>query len=379
MNVLKAFLLIIYLNTTFQAIGQQGLFDNPQAMQLVGKGTESIYKLKVDSAKFYIRELRKILPNHPVVPSMEAFLIQWENIPIIEGQIFFRLEAKLREAVAAAENFNPLDPHDEDAVFFELATRGLLAEYYAENNNYFEAVTEANKMYSLIKIGFDLVNDNPEFLFTTGLYNYFRIMYPQRHPIFAPIAFFFKKGDKQLGLEQILMSTKKAVISQIEASIYLSYIYLRYEQTPEMAFNLLEGLIKRYPSNYYLISKFLESTYATRQYDKIMLWMVDELINTDRSYYRMVGHIFKAVHLEFVQKKSKQAYIFYGMGVGFGSELSNHGEYFKSIAYLGLGRLSQQFGNLNTAKSYFNLCLKYAETKDIEKAAYLGLNLQNTD
>ena len=118
MNVLKAFLLIIYLNTTFQAIGQQGLFDNPQAMELVGKGTESIYKLKVDSAKFYIRELRKILPNHPVVPSMEAFLIQWENIPIIEGQIFFRLEAKLREAVAAAENFNPLDPHDEDAVFF---------------------------------------------------------------------------------------------------------------------------------------------------------------------------------------------------------------------------------------------------------------------
>ena len=175
------------------------------------------------------------------------------------------------------------------------------------------------------------------------------------------------------------MSTKKAVISQIEASIYLSYIYLRYEQTPEMAFNLLEGLIKRYPSNYYLISKFLESTYATRQYDKIMLWMVDELINTDRSYYRMVGHIFKAVYLEFVEKKSKQAYFFYEMGVGFGSKLSNHGEYFKSIAYLGLGRLSQQFGNLNTAKSYFNLCLKYAETKDIEKAAYLGLNLQNTD
>jgi len=377
MNVLKAFLLAISFMTTSQVIGQQSLFNHPQAMELVGKGTESIYKLKVDSAIFYISELQKLLPNHPVIPSMEAFLIRWENIPVIEGQIFVRLEAKLREAVAAAENFNPLDPYDEDAVFFELATRGLLAEYYAENNNYFEAISEANKMYSLIKIGFDLVNDNPEFLFTSGLYNYFRIMYPQRHPIFTPIAFFFKKGNKELGLEQILMSTEKAVISQIEASIYLSYIYLRYEQTPEMAFFLLEGLIKRYPSNYYLISKFLESTYATHQYNKIMLWMVDELMNADRLYYKMVGHIFKAVYLEFVEKKSKEAYLFYGMGLGFGSELSNHGEYFKSIAYLGLGRLSQQFGNLNTAKSYFNLCLKYAETKDIEKAAYLGLNHQN--
>ena len=379
MNILKAFFITIYFNTTFQAVGQQSLFDHPQAMELVDKGTECIYKLKVDSAMFYIRELQKLLPNHPVIPSMEAFLIQWENIPITEGQIFVRLEAKLREAVVAAENFNVLDPHDEDAVFFELATRGLLAEYYAENKNYFEAITEANKMYGLIKIGSDLVNDNPEFLFTTGLYNYFRIMYPQRHPILAPIAFFFKKGDKDLGLEQILMSTEKAVISQVEASIYLSYIYLRYEQTPEMAFVLLEDLIKRYPSNYYLISKFLESTYATNQYDKIMPWMVDELMNTDRPYYIMVGHIFKAVYLEFVEKKSKEAYLLYGIGVGFGSELSNYGEYFKSIAYLRLGRLSQQFGNLNTAKSYFNLCLKYAETKEIKKAAYLGLNQQNID
>ena len=143
MNVLKVFLLTISFNTTFQAIGQQSIFNHPQAMELVGKGTESIYKLKIDSAMFYIRELQELLPNHPVIPSMEAFLIQWENIPIIEGQIFVRLEAKLREAIATAENFNPLDPHDEDAVFFELATRGLLAEYYAENNKYFEAITEA--------------------------------------------------------------------------------------------------------------------------------------------------------------------------------------------------------------------------------------------
>ena len=54
MNVLKAFLLAISFMTTSQVIGQQSLFNHPQAMELVGKGTESIYKLKVDSAIFYI-------------------------------------------------------------------------------------------------------------------------------------------------------------------------------------------------------------------------------------------------------------------------------------------------------------------------------------
>ena len=244
-----------------------------------------------------------------------------------------------------------------------------------KTTKYFEAINEANKMYGLIKKGFDLVDDNPEFLFTTGLYNYFRIMYPERHPIYAPVAIFFKKGDKELGLEQMVMSTEIAIISQIEASVYLSYIYLRYEQTPEKALILLQGLVKKYPNNYYLLSKFLEAAYATRQYDQIMPWMVDTLINTDRTYYKMIGYIFRATYLEFVEKETKEAYIYYGMGVGIGNEILNHGEYFKSVGYLGLGRLSQQFGNVNTAKSYYNLCLKYAETEDIEKAAHLGLNL----
>ncbi|MAJ50355.1 MAG: hypothetical protein CMB82_01920 [Flammeovirgaceae bacterium] len=374
MNLFKFFFLNVFYHLTFQVNAQHGLFDYPQAMELVSKGTEKIYKLKVDSAKYYILELQKLIPNHPVIPSMEAFLIQWEHIPIIEGKTFMLFEAKLREAIAASEHLNPLDPYDEEAVFFELATRGLLAEHYAEKNKYFEAISEANKIYSLIKKGFDLVDDNPEFLFTTGLYNYFRIMYPQKHPIFAPVAIFFKKGDKELGLKQMVNSTEKAIISQIEASIYLSYIYLRYEQTPEKAFFLLQNLIKKYPTNYYLLSKFLESAYATEQYDKIMPWMVDTLMNTGRTYYKMVGHVFRAAHFEFVEKEAKEAYLYYGMGVGFGNEIPNHGEHFKSIAYLGLGRLSEQFGNLTSAKSYYNLCLKYAENEDIEKAAYLGLN-----
>ncbi|MDG1105546.1 MAG: hypothetical protein P8N26_05230 [Cyclobacteriaceae bacterium] len=374
MHLIKVLFIALFFHVTFQANSQHDLFDHPEAMNLVSKGTEKIYQLDMDSALYYIRKLNKLIPNHPVIPSMEAFLIQWENIPIIEGQTFVRFEAKLREAIAAAENFNPLDPYDEEAVFFELATRGLLAEHYAENNKYFDAINEANKMYGLIKKGFDLVDDNPEFLFTTGLYNYFRTMYPERHPIFAPVAIFFKKGDKELGLEQMVMSTEKAIISQIEAAVYLSYIYLRYEQTPEKAFILLQGLIKKYPNNSYLLSKFLEAAYATRQYNQIMPWIVDALINTNKMYYKMIGYIFRATYLEFVEKETKEAYIYYGMGVGFGNEILNHGEYFKSVGYLGLGRLSQQFGNVNTAKSYYNLCLKYAETEDIEKAAHLGLN-----
>ena len=374
MNLIKVFYISLCFHVTFQANSQHDLFDHPQVMELVSKGTEKIYQLDADSASYYISELRKLIPNHPVIPSMEAFLIQWQNIPIIEGQTFVRFEAKLREAIDAAEHLNPLDPYDEEAVFFELATRGLLAEHYVEKNKYFEAINEANKLYGLIKKGFDLVDDNPEFLFTTGLYNYFRIMYPEKHPIFAPVAIFFKRGDKVLGLEQMVMSTEKAVISQIEASIYLSYIYLRYEQTPEKAFLLLQNLIKRYPTNYYILSKFLESAYATQQYDKIMPWMVDALMDADRTYYKMVGSIFRAAYLEFVEMDTKNAYIYYGKGVAFGKEILNHGEYFKSVGYLGLGRLSQRLGNVNTAKSYYNLCLKYAETRDIENAANLGLN-----
>ena len=178
MRIFKFLMFLGLFYTNFGALGQYGLFDKPQAMVLVKKATDKIYAVEVDSANYYIWKLEEILPNHPIVPIMQAFLIQWQNMPIFEGATFARLEAKLLATIEATSKLNAFDSYDIEAVYFELIARGLLAEYYAEDRRYLDAFTEGNKMYGLIKKGFDLVDKQPEFLFTAGLYNYFRVAYP---------------------------------------------------------------------------------------------------------------------------------------------------------------------------------------------------------
>ena len=48
MNLIKVFYIAFFFNVTFQANSQHDLFDHPEAMKLVSKGTEKIYQLDAD-------------------------------------------------------------------------------------------------------------------------------------------------------------------------------------------------------------------------------------------------------------------------------------------------------------------------------------------
>ena len=68
MHLIKVLFIALFFHVTFQANSQHDLFDHPEAMNLVSKGTEKIYQLDMDSALYYIRKLNKLIPNHPVIP-----------------------------------------------------------------------------------------------------------------------------------------------------------------------------------------------------------------------------------------------------------------------------------------------------------------------
>jgi tetratricopeptide (TPR) repeat protein len=253
-----------------------------------------------------------------------------------------------------------------------MAARGLLAEYYANEGLYMRAFGEANKLYGLLKNGMELVDEYPEFLFTAGLYNYFRVVYPERHPIYAPLMWFFMDGDKEKGLSQIHSATKNTILSQVESYVYLSYIYLRYEQQPEKALDLLHKLKSMYPTNVYVLTKFLEASYASHQYEKIDLKTIGSIGNSDAAYYQMAGNIFRGAYHEFNTGDSAAAYKYYEIGVTIGEEIASHGEYYKSIAYLGMARLKQEDDPIS-AVLFYELALEYAETDEVIKEAKNGL------
>ena len=340
------------------------VFENGLVQNLVKKGANHIYNSNQDSAYYYAREVENLLPGHPVVPLMRGLAILWANIPTISAELFTEMENNLDSAIVLARVQDP-DLEDPEMVFFAMSAHGLLAEYYADQDFTMKAVGEANRAYGLLKKGFDMVEEYPEFLFTTGLYNYFIERYPEKHPIYKPLIWFFRSGDKALGLQQLEAASETSILTDVEAHVYLSYIYLRYEYKPELAQRHLSFLCRKYPQNFYAKAKYIESLANPEDFKKAPLFMIYSMIRHENPYYRLAGYVFLGYYEEVKIKNSEKAEFAYRKGLELGEQIPDHGEFFKSFGYLGLGRLLVDSNENEEAKKKLNLALKYAETEQV--------------
>ena len=355
-------LILVWLSCIHISEAQLALFDNSEAVKNVKLGAEKIYWLDTDSSDYYIGEVEKMLPGHPVVPLMKAMTILWLNIPVLDDPTFKKFTLELEKVISICEE---MDSDNPEAIFFEMSAHGLLAEYYADRDFYMSAVGEASQAYSLLKKGFNHVEELPEFLFVIGIYNYFRETYPERHPVIKPFMWLFRDGDSELGLEQLERATRTSVITNVEAYVYLSYIYLRYEEKPAKAREFLQELKKLYPENPYVITKSLEG-FNTKGSEHLMSSDdIQKLINSDRLYYKMIGNVFMGIVAEKVEQNTDEAFNKYSQAIGMGEAIPNWGSHYKSLAYLGAARILVDRGDRELAKSYLKSAGEYADIKEL--------------
>lgn len=364
---MKKSLLIVIISLLSLPLCSQ-VFTQSHVQELVKRGTDHIYNASPDSAEFFIAKAEKIIPDHPVIPLMRAMTILWTNIPTIPEELFLKMEIKLDSAVELARIQDP-EFKNPEMIFFAMASYGLLAEYYADQGFMVKAVGEANRAYGLMKKGFEIVDEYPQFLLTTGLYNYFREKYPEKHPVYKPLLWFFRSGDMTLGLKQLERACEESFLTKVEAHVYLSYIYLRYEYKPRLAQGYLSALCEMYPNNYYAKAKYLESLANTEDFKSAPIDVIYALITHESPYYKLAGYVFLGYFEEKIVKNPEKAEYAYRLGLKYGEELPNHGEFFKSFGYLGLGRILVASGRGDEAEEFLDLSLNFAETEQVEKEA----------
>ncbi|MFT4834059.1 MAG: FimV-like protein [Marinoscillum sp.] len=346
------------------------LFDKPNNMLLVKKGVESIYNIEMDTADIYIKKVEAILPGHPAVPMMRALKILWKYIPIVTADTIFRdFTYELREVIRLSAAMDGGRQSHPEAIFFEMSARGLLAEYYADEGQYMKALSEAGKAYDLVKKGFELSESIPEFLLTSGVYNYFREKYPEKYPIYKPFLWFFKSGNTKLGLEQIHEATEKAVLTNVEAYIYMGYIYLRYEYQPKKAQQYLWEINRKYPNNIYIQTKLLESLANPKDFAKAPINMITELIAESRPYYKMAGHMYYGYYLEKVKNQPNDAFAYYSKTLMLGGLIEGHAEYSRDMARLGLARIYIARDEKSLAREHLENVLSDSDSEALKEEA----------
>lgn len=367
----KSLLFLLMVLSTISAKSQGSIFDEPHLVRLIKSAADQIYSLERDSAIYYVDEVRKLVPDHPIVPMMEAVSVLWYHIPVLQGDVFEAFNDRLNATVAAAENLPGDHP---DAIFFEMSARGLLAEYYADRGAYMKAFNEATQAYGLLKDGFEFADDYPEFLFAVGLYNYFREAYPERHPIYKPLIWFFKGGDKEKGLAQLKRATQETVIIRVEAFVYLSYIYLRYEEKPELSHKYISDLYQEFPTNPYVQAKYLESYHAGKKIDKLKPEIIKDLKEHPSLYYQVVGNLYGGIVSEQLEKNHNQAFNEYQLALKISKELPGYADYYKSLIHLGLGRIYKQEGRDAQANMEFQQVIIHAQTEEVIQEANQWMN-----
>lgn len=359
---------------SFPVYAQYRILEDKNAVHKVHQAIDSIYNLNFSAADIIIEDLEENLADYPGILLLNAFYVNWKYRPIKKEHESYQLfESYLQKGVEQCELMLKEDDDNMEASFFLMACHAYLAELYVNNGQNFKALGEAKSAYKYIKIGFDHTDENPEFFFSSGIYNYYREKYPEENPFYKSFLWFFRSGDMEKGIDMLKTGSKRSVFTQAECFTYLFHIYLRYEDNPFSAYYYSTLLKDKYPNNLHYLSNYIENSIRLERYDDLIL-CINRLRDGDKKYYNYLGEIYYGMYLENYKNEPVLALQHYKMADALGDKDKIRIPHYDSMLYLGLGRINKSKGNADLGNQYLKKSVKVAEYEAYRKDAEALLN-----
>lgn len=350
------------------------MLNDEATYKIIKDGLEKTYNFEFDAAENFYSQVKTIYPNHPAYDFLIAANLYWEmlyydNYKEKSDEYF----SHLNKALTLAEKFLEKNSKDVEGLFFTMAVESSLALYYAERKENLKTISHAKKAYSAMKEGFTLKEKYVDFYFSTGIYNYYVVQYPETHPVYKPFMFFFAKGNKEKGIKELIFSSEHGVFSSTEALHYLTNIFLKYENQPEKAVKYSQSLVSRYPNNYYFISRHLEGLLATGKFKEAEP-LAYKLYKTGKKAFIMRSFIFYGILYEKHYKKYDEALEYYNAALRHAGQLSQPTGDWQAYANAGIARIYHLKGNTSKAIEYYKKVQDQADYTSLRKEAkeYLG-------
>lgn len=344
---------------THSTISAQLLSDKATQEKIV-VGLNALYNLDFVTAEKNFNKLPASYANHPVKDLLRAFTLQWKYLPIEQNQNALKQYiGHLEECQRKAEELAKQPKYKPEATFFLLAAHGYIALSYNYRKEYTKAIMDAGQAYGFLKDGFGFLNENVEFNFTTGIYNYYRVQYPETHPIIKPFIVFFQSGNKLKGLSQLRKASNEAVFSRIEATTYLTNIYLKYEADFPKALIYAQRLGKQYPKNYIFGLRYTEALLLNKRFEEANL-QIQQLPKGSNEITLLSTNFFEGYYYEIHLQNDELAAQRYTLALSIKPN-SRYTQEFYAMSCLGMGRILKRAGNSTKADFYFKKCLENTE------------------
>jgi len=359
---------LAFLYFFLPGVSNAQLLNDPGGLKTVQKSLDHIYNYEFDEAAPVIDQLEKKYPNHPVIYILDSFILFWKYLPIKDSptkskEYIQKLDLCL-EAINKKFGKNSKDP---EAVFYTMVARGYMAMMYNYKGEMLNAAGEGKKAYNAFSEGMNLMNKNPEFYFTSGMYNYYVELYPELHPVVKPLMLFFKNGNKALGLKQIDTGIRVGTITRAEACYYLAHIYLKYEAKPEKAAIYTAKLADWYPRNPIYLMRNTEALLLSGNYNDAAK-SNNILKRMNGGFFPLASHTFQGILFEKDEKNDASAQREYLLALKTPHDDQYTKEYY-AMSYAGLARIANRAGNKSKAREYYKKCLEKSEYVSLMKEA----------
>lgn len=372
----------IYLAISGVAYGQTAvekkdttliLIANP-AMQLEAtEALNDLYNFKFEKAEQQFRWFKQRYRWHPLPYFMIGLAEWWKIMPNTRDKSHDdRFMAYMDSTIAIAENLHKNSKEYRiEAAFFLSAAHGFKARLYSdeERKNWGKAAVAGKAALKYLEESKEREDLSPELLFGDALYNYFSVWVPENYPALKPLLWFFRKGDKNLGLLQLREVSYNAFYTRTEAMVWLMRILNSYENDQVRAFQLAEYLHNTYPDNPYFHRYYARMLYARHMHRDLEIESKNILarIDSGQTGYEATSGRYASFFLGQLYESKRQyneAKKYYELAMEFAekSEATESGYYLYSM--IALGEIANKQGNKAEAKKYFKAVKKKAGRKD---------------
>ncbi len=364
--------IIFLLFFAFSPFAKAQILYDTVTQNLVLESIDHIYNYEFGEAEPLMRQIRTKYPNHPVNSMLKAMQLHWQYLPVkdnkaVSGQYLSLLQDCLNKAKVLEKN----EKTRPEAAFFSMAGHGYIALVHNYNDDKIKAASEAKQAYNYVMDGFKYMERNPEFYFSSGLYNYYIIRYPEDHPIVKPIVIFFKDGNREEGLRQMDVAARKGVFTRTESAFYLSRIFLKHELRYDRASSYLATLAQKYPNNPIFLMKHTEALLLLNKYEEAQPYL-ERLKKRNDKFFPIAWRTFEGLIQEKHLKNDSEAAKLYQAALRQPHDDEYTKEY-HAFAYAGLARIANRAGERRKAISYYKKVEELAEYKALIQEAKIFL------
>lgn len=366
--------IFIYLAMVFASLtacpsqGQGLLLEDKPALDSMRKAIDFMYNFQFEKAQHSLSRFQARYINHPGFMLFNSVTNFWKHFPIgSKPKEYEAYKKNLHALIQKGEDLENKFPKSPEPGFYIMMANLILARHHSEEGEYIKAVSETRRAYAYIKKGFELKSQFPEFFFSTGLYNYYRVAFPESHPLYSPFTMFFPGGDKAVGLKDLETASLKSLFSRPEALVFLTSIYLRDEFNVGAALKYSQLLHKHYPGNWLFSILHAECLLEAGQIEAAEP-LITRLLSRNESGALLAGYYLKGL---FDRKKGNTdaAKWAWQKALQYGKTKDRLSKGFIGLSYSEMAKIARDEGNLDWAKKYYKLALENCSYKKVKRDA----------